>query len=75
VRCLGLSLTLPPPRIRAGGKTYFLDLKKTKQESSYLQIAESRKDKNNQFLRSSINVFPEAIDEFLEALNRLAKLV
>jgi hypothetical protein len=62
-------------RIRSGDKTYFLDLKKTKQGSPYLQITESRKDKNNQFLRSNINIFPEAIDEFIEALTRLAKLI
>ncbi len=67
--------TTTTAQIRANSKTYFLDLKKTKQGSAYLQITESRKGQNNQFVRSTINLFPESFGEFIEALTRLAQLV
>jgi len=59
-----------------GGKTYFLDIEKTKEGSPYLKITESRfKGEGKQRERSSIIVFSESAEAFLEAVTEMvAKL-
>lgn len=61
--------------IRAGAKTYFLDVKETPTEKTpYLAITESLfKGEGEERHRSTITVFPEQIDEFLDALKELAQ--
>ena len=60
--------------IRAGSKTYFLDVKRTDANKAYLVITESRfKGEGEERERSSIALFPEHIEEFIEALQELAK--
>jgi hypothetical protein len=54
--------------IKAGSKTYFFDLKDTKEGQPFLMITESRfmgegKDRE----RASIVVFPDHAQDFLEA--------
>lgn len=58
--------------VKAGSKTYFFDLKETKEGQSYLTITESRfmgggKDRE----RASIVVFPDHAQDFLEAAQEM----
>ncbi len=53
--------------VKASSRTYFFDLKQTKEEKTFLVITESRKTDKEQFERHSIAVFPEDVADFLEA--------
>ena len=60
--------------VKAGSKTYFFDLKETKEGQPYLTITESRfmgegKDRE----RSSIVVFPDHAQDFLQATQEMVK--
>ena len=58
--------------VKAGAKTYFLDIKETKDEKPYLMITESRfKGEGEDRERISIVVFPENAQEFSEAVSEL----
>jgi hypothetical protein len=63
--------------VKAGSKTYFFDVKKTKEGKPYLVITESRfqgEGKTRQRVR--LTVFPEQANEFVQALTEIAaKLV
>lgn len=59
-------------QIKGSGRTYFLDIEKTREDKSYLRITESRKGKGDKFERNSINVFPEDADEFTQAVTEMA---
>ena len=60
-------------QIKAAGRTYFLDLQKTKEDKPYLRITESRKGDGEKFERNSINVFPEDAAEFTAAVSAMAE--
>ena len=60
-------------QIKGAGRTYFLDLQKTKEDKPYLRITESRKGDGEKFERNSINVFPEDAGEFAEAVSAMAE--
>ena len=55
-------------QIKGAGRTYFLDVQKTKKDKPYLRITESRKGEGEKFERNSINVFPEDAGEFTKAV-------
>jgi len=60
--------------VKAGSKTYFFDLKETREGKQYLVITESRfqgegKDRE----RASIVVFPEHAQAFLETTEQMVK--
>jgi hypothetical protein len=56
-------------QIKAGSRTYFFDIKETKEGKPYLVITESRfKGKGGQRERNSIMVFPEDASEFGEVI-------
>ena len=58
--------------IRAGSKTYFIDLKETKEGKPFLVITESRfKKEGDERERISIAVFPEYAEAFLNALQEM----
>jgi hypothetical protein len=59
--------------VKASSRTYFLDIKKTKEGKPYLRITESRKGEEKRFNRNSINVFPEDADRFLEAVSQMTE--
>ena len=62
-------------QIKANGRTYFLDMAKTKEGKAYLRITESRKGEGDKFERNSINVFPEDAGEFAQSVAEMtAKL-
>jgi hypothetical protein len=59
--------------LKAGAKTYFFDLKETKDKKPFLLITESRfKGGDKERERSSIVVFEQNIPAFAEAVAQLA---
>ncbi len=62
--------------VKASGRTYFFDLKETQDGKKYLVLTESRRTKGgDEFLRSTIVLFPEQAKEFDEAVGEMtAKL-
>ena len=63
-------------RLRAGSRTYFVDIDKTADGKPYLRISESRfKGEGSQRERNSIVVFPEKAREFAKVVpEQAAKL-
>ena len=59
-------------QIKGGGRTYFLDIEKTREGKPYLRITESRKGRGDKFERNSINVFPEDAGKFAQAVSKMA---
>jgi hypothetical protein len=54
--------------VKAGSKTYFFDLKETKEGQTFLTITESRfKGEGQERERISIAVFPDHAQDFLAA--------
>ena len=56
-------------KVKSGSRTYFFDVKKTKEDCQYLVISES-KAKGNEFEHHRIMIFQENIQEFLNGLNK-----
>ncbi|MGA2624902.1 MAG: DUF3276 family protein [Bacteroidota bacterium] len=63
--------------IKAGDRTYFIDVKEAKNKSKYLTIAESKKAKegDKKFSRSSVMVFDNQAEPFREALEEAMKVM
>ena len=57
--------------LKAGSKTYFFDIKQTKDGKPYLVITESRFQGNGKSERSAIIVFQEQAKEFTEAVTEM----
>ena len=59
--------------VRAGGITYFIDVKKTREGKPYLMITESRyKGDDGKHDRNSIVIFQENAQEFVRAIAELS---
>lgn len=56
--------------IKAGDRTYFIDVKEAKNKAKYLTIAESKpsKEGDKKFSRSSIMIFDNQAEKFRDAL-------
>ena len=62
--------------VKAGGKTYFFDIKQSKEGKPYLVITESRfKGEGKDRERVSIVVFPEHAQPFLETVREMARKI
>jgi hypothetical protein len=63
--------------VKAGRRTYFIDLRKTKDGRDYLLITESKliNAEKNEHSRSSIFVFADSIKSFVGELTETAKSV
>jgi len=60
--------------LKASGKTFFFDIKETREKKPYLVITESRlKGEGEKPERSSIMIFQENLGEFSEIVGKLAK--
>ncbi|MBI1806048.1 MAG: DUF3276 family protein [Ignavibacteria bacterium] len=61
--------------IKAGDRTYFIDVKEAKNKSKYLTIAESKlaKEGDKKFSRSSVMVFDNQVEKIREALDEAIK--
>ena len=60
---------------QAGKRTYFLDIKKTKEGDKYLKISENKRINETVFVRHQIMVFEEGIEKFIEVLNQTANKI
>ena len=54
-------------KVRAGSRTYFMDVKETKDGKPYLSIQESRK-KDEGFEKSRMLVFQDHLQDFLKGI-------
>jgi hypothetical protein len=62
--------------VKAGAKTYFFDIKKTKEDKPYLVITESRfKGEGKERERVSIAVFPENTEDFAQAVGEMTAMI
>lgn len=59
-------------KISAWQRTYFLDVKESKNGSKYLIFTESRKNKEGKFDRQRIMIFKDDLQPVLEALKKVA---
>ncbi|MDR5683917.1 MAG: DUF3276 family protein [Armatimonadota bacterium] len=56
-------------QVRAGGRTYFFDVRESKNRRRYLVITETRKTGTGR-QRASILVFPDDVEAFGQALRK-----
>lgn len=56
--------------IKAGGRTYFFDIRKTKSGEKYIHITESRQE-NGEWVRNNIVIFHDHVDEFFKILDEI----
>ncbi len=63
------SLTVP-----AGKRTYFIDVKKTREGAKYLKISESKRLENGEYERHQVLIFEEDINNIAEAVKQLLVL-
>ena len=63
--------------LKAGDRTYFIDVKEAKNASKYLTIAESRRSKEDEkkFTRSSVMIFANQVEQFQEAISEAMDLI
>jgi hypothetical protein len=61
-------------QVRAGSRTYFMDVKEAKNGKPYLSIQESRK-KEEGFEKSRLLVFPDHLEEFLKGLDAVRTFI
>ena len=62
--------------LKAGGRTYFFDIKETKDKKPFLLITESRfKGEGDERERSSILVFQHNVQDFAQAISDLAEKI
>lgn len=59
--------------VKAGGKTYFFDVKKASNGSNYLTIAESYKKQTGEKVINRLLLFKDHFQEFAGALNEAQK--
>ncbi|HRN94941.1 MAG: PUR family DNA/RNA-binding protein [Chitinophagales bacterium] len=57
-------------KVPAGKRTYFIDLKETKQGDKLLKITESKKNEGD-FIRHSILIYEEDFEKIFEALAKI----
>ena len=62
--------------IKAGDRTYFIDVKEAKNKSKYITIAESKpaKEGEKKFTRSSVMIFENHVEKLRDALEEALKL-
>ena len=56
--------------IKAGNRTYFFDIRKTKSGEKYIHITESRQE-NGEWVRNNIVIFHDHIGDFLKMLEEI----
>ena len=60
-------------KFQVGNRTYFLDVKTTKDGDRYLKISESKRTGETEFERYQIIVFNEGIDKLAEKVTEVAE--
>ncbi len=59
--------------IKAGGKTYFFDVKKAKNGNNYLTISETWKKPDGESVRNRLMIFSDHLNDFMAALQNTEK--
>ncbi len=59
-------------KIPAGKRTYFLDIKKSREGTKYLVISESKRNDKGEYEHDRVMVFQEHFSTFFEGLAKLA---
>ncbi|MCO6494702.1 MAG: DUF3276 family protein [Bacteroidetes bacterium] len=63
-------------RVKAGKRTYFFDVRETKNNDYYLTITESKKKFDDQtYVKQKIFLYKEDFNKFVEALNETVGFV
>ncbi|MCK9481344.1 MAG: PUR family DNA/RNA-binding protein [Bacteroidia bacterium] len=63
-------------RVKAGKRTYFFDVRETKNNDYYVTITESKKKFDDQtFVKQKIFLYKEDFNKFVEALNETVGFV
>ncbi|MBU2527571.1 MAG: PUR family DNA/RNA-binding protein [Bacteroidetes bacterium] len=62
-------------KFQSGNRTYFLDVKLTKDGDRYLKISENKRIEESEFERHQIIVFEEGIDKLAEKITEVAKKI
>jgi len=60
-------------KFQAGNRTYFFDVKTTKDGNRYLKISESKRTGESEFERHQIIVFDKGIDKLAEKITEVAE--
>jgi hypothetical protein len=60
-------------KVSAGKRTYFLDVKLTREGAKYLKISESKRLEDGNYERHGVMFFEEDINEIVEALRTVLK--
>lgn len=55
-------------KVAAGKRTYFIDVKQTREGATYLKISESKRLDNGEYERHRIMIFEDDINNIVEAL-------
>jgi len=61
--------------VKAGRRTYFISARESKNSKKYITLTESKLVDKNKFDRSNILVFPEKMEELVEALQDACQVV
>ena len=60
--------------VKAGRRTYFISVKESKNNKKYITLTESKLVEKNKFDRSNIFVFPERMEELVEAMREASEV-
>lgn len=58
-------------KLVGAGRTYFFDIKQTRENKPYLVITESRKVEKDKFERKAVMVFPEDAANFAKMVSKM----
>ena len=70
-----ISAVLATKTVKGGGRTYFFDLRESKNGNKYVQVTESRRGQDGQNIRNSLFLFPDHAQEFQSALSEIIEQV
>lgn len=60
-------------QVTAGKRTYFLDVKRTREDKKYLKISESKRLENGNYERHNIIIFEEDVSNIANAFQEALK--
>lgn len=55
-------------KVAAGRRTYFIDVKQTREGSAYLKLSETKRLESGEYERHQVMIFEEDINNVVEAL-------
>lgn len=70
-----VSPVLATKMVKGGNRTYFFDLRESKNGNKYVQVTESRRGQDGKNVRNSLFLFPDHTQEFQSALSEIIEQV